>query len=588
MLALRDEVVRIGDPARPARRGPPPPPLRGPARLPPQPDAVHSPLPPLRVEGPRRPSHPRHSLRQAGHRRLRGGLRQLPGPGAGGRRLLRGRRPAGPHRRGRGRAHPGPGRRGGRLRRHRRPAQRRRPPRLEPGLHRLQPGHPRRGPARGLRAVGPAGVLLPPRLERRSRCPTDSTSRWCSPPSAAPWRWTTASPRPSSTAPPRAGSTASRGASPTAPATSCAAPSSGPPWSRCSGPAPPASRLRGRPLPRRRRCRRPGGVLLGDPPAAAPHPGGRRRHLPRPGRRGWPPPGSASRPATAPRGTGAPDIARLYAAAEPAVTPAGVAPAPGSSIALREQLGKVLGHLNQASGGAILIGAADLLDSTAISAAAAGFPPGFFHLGTNPGSRTLSVGGICEDGLSCVLSGVSAFGQHAGAGASYGAFLSPLGHIAARLHAIGNQMRPQVEPGPSRPFVLICGHAGMKTGEDGPTHADPQALQLLQENFAPGHGDHPDPVGAGRGVAADRGRLPRPAGPDRPLRHPAQGTGPRPGRPGPAPGGGGRTGPVSPARPAATRRPRRWCCRGPTWPTPSCRRPFPGCGPTASTWWSST
>jgi transketolase len=181
----------------------------------------------------------------------------------------------------------------------------------------------------------------------------------------------------------------------------------------------------------------------------------------------------------------APDIARLYEAAAPA-TPAPIAPAPGGSIALREQLGKVLGHLNQASGGAILIGAADLLDSTAISAAAAGFPAGFFHLEANAGSRTLSVGGICEDGLSCVLSGVSAFGQHAGAGASYGAFLSPLGHIAARLHAIGNQMRPQVEPGPARPFVLICGHAGMKTGEDGPTHADPQALQLLQENFVPG------------------------------------------------------------------------------------------------------
>jgi transketolase len=182
---------------------------------------------------------------------------------------------------------------------------------------------------------------------------------------------------------------------------------------------------------------------------------------------------------------GAPDIARLYQAVE-AATPAAIAPVAGGGISLREQLGKVLGHLNQASGGAILIGAADLLDSTAISAAAAGFPPGFLHLGTNPGSRTLSVGGICEDGLSCVLSGLSAFGQHAGAGASYGAFLSPLGHIAARLHAIGNQMRAQVEPGPPRPFMLICGHAGMKTGEDGPTHADPQALQLLQENFVLG------------------------------------------------------------------------------------------------------
>jgi transketolase len=32
-------------------------------------------------------------------------------------------------------------------------------------------------------------------------------------------------------------------------------------------------------------------------------------------------------------------------------------------------------------------------------------------------------------------------------------------------------------------MILICGHAGLKTGEDGPTHADPQPLQLLQENF---------------------------------------------------------------------------------------------------------
>jgi len=31
--------------------------------------------------------------------------------------------------------------------------------------------------------------------------------------------------------------------------------------------------------------------------------------------------------------------------------------------------------------------------------------------------------------------------------------------------------------------VLVCAHAGVKTGEDGPTHADPPALQLLQGNF---------------------------------------------------------------------------------------------------------
>jgi len=82
-----------------------------------------------------------------------------------------------------------------------------------------------------------------------------------------------------------------------------------------------------------------------------------------------------------------------------------------------------------------------------------------------------------------MLSGISAFGRHIGAGSSYGAFSAPLGHIAARLHAIGNQARVAREGGSYRPFFLICAHAGLKTGEDGPTHADPQSLQLLQDNF---------------------------------------------------------------------------------------------------------
>lgn len=81
---------------------------------------------------------------------------------------------------------------------------------------------------------------------------------------------------------------------------------------------------------------------------------------------------------------------------------------------------------------------------------------------------------------------MSGFGRHVGAGASYGAFISPLGHIPARVHAISQQMRQHVAPGPYTPFILQCGHAGMKTGEDGPTHADPQALQLHLENYVPG------------------------------------------------------------------------------------------------------
>lgn len=183
---------------------------------------------------------------------------------------------------------------------------------------------------------------------------------------------------------------------------------------------------------------------------------------------------------------GAPDLDGLYRASDPAITPDAIALEIGSKTPLRSQLGKVLGYLNEESGGAILLGAADLLDSTAISGASAAFAPGFFHYDDNPGSRTLTMGGICEDGLSCILTGISGFGKHCGAGASYGAFISPLGHIPARVHAISQQMKQEVEASRYAPFILQCGHAGMKTGEDGPTHADPQALQLHLENYVPG------------------------------------------------------------------------------------------------------
>ena len=79
-----------------------------------------------------------------------------------------------------------------------------------------------------------------------------------------------------------------------------------------------------------------------------------------------------------------------------------------------------------------------------------------------------------------MLSGVSSFGAHIGVGSSYGAFIAPLGHVAARLHGIGQQARHAATGEPYRTMVLVRAHAGLKTGEDGPTHADPQALQLLQ------------------------------------------------------------------------------------------------------------
>ena len=115
-----------------------------------------------------------------------------------------------------------------------------------------------------------------------------------------------------------------------------------------------------------------------------------------------------------------------------------------------------------------------------------GFAGGYYNAATNPASRLLATGGICEDAMTAILSGLASFGHHSGAGSSYGAFLAPLSHIAARLHAIANQARQTLEKGPYRPIVLVCAHAGLKTGEDGPTHADPQPLQILQENFPRG------------------------------------------------------------------------------------------------------
>jgi transketolase len=175
------------------------------------------------------------------------------------------------------------------------------------------------------------------------------------------------------------------------------------------------------------------------------------------------------------------------AATEPAGGPPELALTAGSETTLRAELGRALAHLNRASQGAILVAAADLLASTSVNAIGQGFgAPGYFHTTANPEARIFSAGGICEDAMAGLLSGISTFGRHIGVGASYGAFLAPLGHIAARLHAIGNQARQEIHPGPYRPMILVCGHAGLKTGEDGPTHADPQALQLLQGNFPRG------------------------------------------------------------------------------------------------------
>ncbi|MGQ9675009.1 MAG: hypothetical protein ACUVX1_05025 [Chloroflexota bacterium] len=185
---------------------------------------------------------------------------------------------------------------------------------------------------------------------------------------------------------------------------------------------------------------------------------------------------------------GAPRVEAVFAMAgrDGAQTPAELALKPGTVTTLRTELGRVLNHYNKESGGALLTAAADLLGSTSVDRIAEGFAPGWFNVLNNPNARLLSIGGICEDAMAGVASGLGSYGRHIGVASSYSAFIAPLGHIAARLHAIGAQARQAIAPDPYRPMILVAAHAGLKTGEDGPTHADPQALQLFQEDFPRG------------------------------------------------------------------------------------------------------
>ncbi len=159
---------------------------------------------------------------------------------------------------------------------------------------------------------------------------------------------------------------------------------------------------------------------------------------------------------------------------------------PGASTTLRGELGKTLGYLNKKTKGAFIGVAADLLGSTSVNKLNADFPEGFYNFINNPDARLITIGGICEDAQGAFMTGLSSFGYNIGVTASYAAFIAALQHIAARIHCISQQARHTYFGDPFKTYIMICGHAGLKTGEDGPTHADPQALQLLQENFPHG------------------------------------------------------------------------------------------------------
>jgi len=182
----------------------------------------------------------------------------------------------------------------------------------------------------------------------------------------------------------------------------------------------------------------------------------------------------------------APDLGKLYQdkAISPMERPESCTYDIGSNQTLRGCLANSLNHVNRLTNGAVFSAAADLYGSTNIASITDGFGKGFWHPVKNPGSRLFSAGGIAEDAMGGMCSGISTMGYQIGVGSSYGAFIAPLNTICAKTHGIGQQsLRHRVPGEPNKTFIIVCGHAGVKTGEDGPTHAEPQALQVLQENF---------------------------------------------------------------------------------------------------------
>jgi transketolase len=227
--------------------------------------------------------------------------------------------------------------------------------------------------------------------------------------------------------------------------------------------------------------------------------------------------------------SGAPHVETIYelAAGSPA-TPEELRLTPGASTTLRGELGRALQYLNKRSGGALLVGSADLMGSTSLNTAGGGFPTGFWNAVGNPEARLLSVGGICEDGMAGLLSGISSFGRHLGVGSSYGAFIAPLSHIAARLHAIGAQARQ------SQRGSISAHDRGLRSHrpQDRRGWTDPRrsaASATLPGELPPRDQHHFDPMGPPGDLAAP-GRRPREATRrHRALCHSPKRTGPRSG-----------------------------------------------------------
>ncbi|MBO7605008.1 MAG: hypothetical protein J6S61_00885, partial [Elusimicrobiaceae bacterium] len=175
----------------------------------------------------------------------------------------------------------------------------------------------------------------------------------------------------------------------------------------------------------------------------------------------------------------------VYTAFTPENIPEDFVFQPGQNPTLRATMAQALAKISKNTNGTLIVATADLSGSTGAGKIAYD-SKGFYNKHTNPDSRLISSGGITEDGLSSVMSGVSAYGKQLGIAASYGAFTSAMMHTQARLHAIGQQGYEEATGKGKNTFIIFTGHAGLPTGPDGPTHADPQMLQLISENFPKG------------------------------------------------------------------------------------------------------
>ena len=205
--------------------------------------------------------------------------------------------------------------------------------------------------------------------------------------------------------------------------------------------------------------------------------------------------------------------------------------APGSETTLRGQLGKVLGHFNRLSEGAFFIAAADLLGSTSVNEGARGFPAG---------SSTPGEPGSAPDGRGRHLRGrhlrravraVVVRQPHRRGLVLRGVPRAARAHrrAAPRHRVPGARVRHRGALPPDDPCLRP------RRLEDRRGRPDPRrspAAAAPSGELPAAHDGHAHALGAPGDLPARSGSARGTAGRHRPVRHPPDGEGARPGGPG--------------------------------------------------------